>query len=57
MKVDKQIQRFRVKLELQIKIKELINNFKSEEEVNYKQLTKDDIINVLATIIMDKSKN
>jgi len=50
----KNLQLFRAKQELIIRILKLINDYKSIEEPTIK-LTKVDIINVLSTIIKDKS--
>jgi hypothetical protein len=53
---DKRMQKFRVREELKLKILTLIYNFKSEEEPEYKKLTRDDVINVFCSIIARKTE-
>jgi hypothetical protein len=53
---DKQMQKFRVREELKLKILTLIYNFKSEEEPEYKKLTRDDVINVFSSLIARKTQ-
>ena len=49
------LQRFRAKQELIITILDVINKYKSKEEPHI-MLSNDDIVNVLATIIVGKTK-
>lgn len=53
---DKRMQKFRVREELKLKVLTLIYNFKSEEEPEYKKLTRDDVINVFCSIIARKTE-
>lgn len=55
-KEEKKFKQFRVRQELTVKILKTIIDFKSQEEPDYKKLTNDDIINVLSTIIIKKTK-
>lgn len=52
---DKEIQKFRVKEELKIKLLEVIINYKSNEEPNI-ILSNNDIVNVLSSIIARRTE-
>jgi hypothetical protein len=51
----KELQKFRAKEELKIKILQVINKYKSNEEP-YIMLSNDDIINVLSSIIVRRTE-
>lgn len=51
----KELQKFRAKEELKIKLLQVINKFKSKEEPHI-MLSKDDIINVLSSMISKKTE-
>lgn len=50
-----ELKKFRSKEELKIKILHLLNNYKSDEEPDV-ILSKDDVINVLSSIICKKTE-
>jgi hypothetical protein len=51
----KELQKFRAKEELKIKILQVINKYKSNEEPHI-MLSNDDIINVLSSIIVRRTE-
>jgi hypothetical protein len=52
----KALKKFRVRSEAKIKILNLVNGFKSEEEPEYKGLTKEDKINIYSSLIKKLSE-
>jgi len=51
----KELQKFRAKEELKIKLLQVINNYKSKEEPHI-MLSNDDIVNVLSSMIVRKTE-
>jgi len=54
-KEEKEFKQFRVREELKIKLLKTIIDFDSVEEPSYGDLTNDDIINVLSSLIIKKT--
>ena len=54
-KEEKEFKQFRVREELKIKLLKTIIDFNSEEEPSYGDLSDDDIINVLSSLIVKKT--